>query len=150
LPASNGRSENFAQAVTEVSERMSVLVRDEIELAKAEVGQKVKSIGKGAVAVGAGAVFGVFAIIFALEALAWGLNDVFVDGAGNLWIGFLIVFGVLGALALFAFLFAWRKLRVGAPTPNMAIDEAKKIRATVAAKSPDGSPDVTVSSEVRH
>ena len=30
-----------------------------------------------------------------------------------------------------AFLFAWRMLRVGAPTPTMAIDEAKKIRETV-------------------
>jgi hypothetical protein len=35
LPANNGRSENVAQAITEVSERMSVLVREEIELAKA-------------------------------------------------------------------------------------------------------------------
>jgi hypothetical protein len=131
---------------------MSVLVREEIELAKAEVGQKVKSLGVGAALVAIGAVFGVFAIIFALEALAWGLNDVFVDGAGNLWIGFLIVFGVLLALGLFAFLIAWRKLRVGAPTPNMAIDEAKKIRATVSAKPGDGATDVTVapSSEVRH
>jgi hypothetical protein len=139
LPAENGRSENVAKAMTEVSERMSVLVREEIELAKAEVSQKVSSLVRGAGAVAAGAVFGVFAIIFALEALAWGLNRVFVDGAGDLWIGFLIVFGVLGALALFSFLFAWRKLRVGAPTPNMAIDEAKKIRATVAAKSGDGA-----------
>ena len=30
-----------------------------------------------------------------------------------------------------AFLFAWRKLKVGAPTPKLAIEEAKKIRATV-------------------
>ena len=30
-----------------------------------------------------------------------------------------------------AFLFAWRKLKVGAPTPDMAIDEAKKIADTV-------------------
>jgi hypothetical protein len=37
------------------------------------------------------------------------------------------------------FLFAWRKLRVGPPTPNMAIDEAKKIRETVAASSEVGS-----------
>jgi apolipoprotein N-acyltransferase len=126
---------------------MSVLVREEIELAKAEVSQKVKSLGIGAVLVAIGGVFGVFALIFALEALAWGLNDVFVDGAGNLWIGFLIVFGVLLVMGLLAFLIAWRKLRVGAPTPAMAIDEAKKIRATVAAKSPEGS-DITVSSEV--
>ncbi len=128
---------------------MSVLVREEIELAKVEVTQKVTSLGKGAVAVGAGAVFGVFALIFALEAFAWGLNDIFVAGAGDLWIGFLIVFGVLLLMGLSAFLFAWRKLRVGAPTPKMAIDEAKKIRATVGAKSGDSSADVVVSSEVR-
>jgi Putative Actinobacterial Holin-X, holin superfamily III len=149
LPPDNGRSENFAQAVAEVSERMSVLVREEIELAKAEMSQKATSIGKGAIAVGAGMVFGVFAIIFALETLAWGLDRVLVNGAGDLWIGFIIVFGVLAILALLAFLFAWRKLRVGAPTPHMAIDEAKKIRATVAAKSEDGSTEMTVSTEVR-
>jgi hypothetical protein len=34
-------------------------------------------------------------------------------------------------LTVGAFLFAWRKLKVGAPTPKMAIDEAKKITATV-------------------
>jgi Putative Actinobacterial Holin-X, holin superfamily III len=122
-------------AVSEVSERVSVLVRDEIALAKAEVGQKVASLGKGAVAVILGAVFMVFALIFGIEALAWGLNDIFVSGAGNLWIGFTIVFGVLVVLGLFAFLFAWRKLRVGAPTPKMAIDEAKLIRETVSSKT---------------
>ena len=134
--------------VTEVSERMSVLVRENIELAKAEVTQKATSLGKGAAAVAAGAVFAVFALIFALEALAWGLNDVFVNGAGNPWIGFLIVFGVLLLLALFAFLFAWRKLRVGAPTPDMAIDEAKKTRATVTAKAEEDAA-VSVSTEVK-
>jgi hypothetical protein len=148
LPANNGRSENVAQAITDVSERMSVLVREEIELAKAEVGQKAKSIGMGAIAVGAGAVFGVFALIFALEALAWGFNAILVPGAGSLWEGFLIVFGILALLALGVFLFAWRKLRVGAPTPDMAIVEAKKIRATVQAGSTDDS-GANVSTEVR-
>jgi len=132
LPAEN---ENLAAALTEVTERLSILVREEIELAKAEVVQKGSSLLRGAGAIGAGAVFGVFAIIFGLAALAWALNDIFVTGAGSLWIGFLIVFGVLLVLALVAFLFAWRKLKVGAPTPKMAIDEAKKIRATVTTKS---------------
>src|SRR5579884_4221238 len=116
--------------MTEVSERMSVLVREEIELAKAEVTHKVSSLLRGAGAVAAGAVFGVFAIIFALEALAWGLNRVFVNGAGDLWIGLLIVFGLLGGLAMFSFLFAWRKLRVGAPTPKMAIYYSNNTAAT--------------------
>jgi uncharacterized small protein (DUF1192 family) len=138
-PSRNGRKSNngesFAAVVTQVSERMSLLVREEIELAKAEVTRKAMSIAKGAVAVAAGAVFGVFAVVFALLALAWGIDAILVSGAGDIWIGFLIVFGVLMAAAIGAFLFAWRKLRVGAPKPDMAIDEAKKIRQTVTVKA---------------
>jgi uncharacterized small protein (DUF1192 family) len=133
LPDRNGQPENLAAAVAEVSERMSVLVREEIELAKAEVSQKASSIARGAAAVAAGAVFGVFALVLGLMTLAWGLNSLL----SSIWLGFLITFGVLLVLTVFAFLFAWRKLRVGAPTPKMAIDEAKKIRETVAAK-PEG------------
>jgi uncharacterized small protein (DUF1192 family) len=131
LPASSGNEESFAAAVSEVSERVSVLIRDEIELAKAEVSRKASSMARGAAAVAVGAVFGVFALIFGLETLASWLNDVL----GSLWLGFLIVFGVLLALTVGAFMFAWRKLKVGAPTPTMAIDEAKKIRETVSKKA---------------
>jgi membrane associated rhomboid family serine protease len=123
--------------VTEVSERMSLLVREEIELARVEVTQKVTSIARGAIAVAAGAVFGVFAVIFFLITLAWVADRFLVSGTGDIWIGFGIVLGVLAFLTIASFLFAWRKLRVGAPTPKMAIDEAKKIRETVATK-PEG------------
>jgi hypothetical protein len=133
--------------VTEVSERMSVLIREEIELAKAEVMVKVMSILRGAVAIAAGAIFGVFAVIFALMALAWGLDDVLVNGVGNIWIGFAIVLGVLAVLALGAFIFAWRKLTVGAPTPKMAIDEAKKIRETVATRTEGSGEAVAARTE---
>jgi uncharacterized membrane protein YqjE len=125
LPADN---ENLAAAVTEVSERVSVLVREEIELAKVEITQKATSIGRGAAAAAAGAVFGVFALIFILLTIAWAIND----ATGSLWLGFAIVMVVLILLSAFAFLFAWRKLKVGAPMPDMAIDEARKIRDTVA------------------
>jgi hypothetical protein len=131
----NGNSENITRAVTEVSERMTLLVREEIELAKAEVTQKVTTIAKGAAAVGAGAVFGVFAVMFGLATIAWGINAIVVRGAGDIWIGFMGVTVGLTAFMLAAFIFAWRKLRVGPPTPDMAIDEAKKIRETVAVTS---------------
>jgi uncharacterized small protein (DUF1192 family) len=131
----SGNGESIAAAVTEVSERVSLLVREEFELAKAEVTQKVASIAKGTVAVAAGGVFGIFALIFALLTLAWGLDAILVSGAGDIWIGFAIVFGILSVLALASFLFAWRKLKVGAPKPDMAIVEAKKIRETVAVKA---------------
>jgi hypothetical protein len=106
---------------------VSLLIREEIELAKAEMVTKVSSIARGAVAVVVGAVFGVFALVFGLETAAWGLNS----ALNSIWAGFAIVFAVLLLLTAFAFVFAWRKLKVGAPTPTMAIDEAKKIRSTV-------------------
>ncbi len=124
MPADN---DNLATAVTEVSERVSVLVREEIELAKAEVTEKAMSMARGAAAAAAGAVFGVFGIVFGLLTLAWGLNSLF----SSLWYGFAIVFILLIIATAGAFMFAWRKLKVGPPTPELAIDEAKKIRATV-------------------
>ena len=135
MPGSNGQQDNLAATLTEVTERVTALVHDEIELAKAEMTQKVSSIARGAAAVAAGAVFGVFAVIFFLLFVAWGLDGIFVAGTGDLWLGFLLTFVILGVLTAGAFLFAWRKLKVGAPKPTMAIDEAKKIRATVSAKS---------------
>jgi uncharacterized small protein (DUF1192 family) len=135
LPPETNHAENFTQAVTEVSERVTVLVREEIELAKAEVTTKVSSIVRGAAAVAAGAVFGVFALIFGLATAAWAINQ----ATGLLWPGFAAIFVVLMLMAVGAFLFAWRKLRVGAPTPKMAIDEARMIRETVTAKPTDAS-----------
>ena len=130
MPDSSG-NEKLAAALTDVSERVAALVRDEIELAKAEMTEKVKGIAAGAAAIAAGAVFGIFAVVLGLGTLAWGLNSLL----NSLWLGFLITFVVLIALAAGAALFAWRKLRVGAPTPTMAIDEARKIRSTVTARS---------------
>lgn len=109
---------------------MSVLVREEIELAKAEMTQKASSIARGAAAVAAGAVFGVFAIVFLLLTAAWGLNTL-ID---SLWIGFAIVFALLTLATIGAALFAWRKLRVGPPAPTMALEEARRIRETVSAQ----------------
>jgi hypothetical protein len=138
LPAENGKPDTLGTTVTQVSERMSLLVREEIELAKAEMMVKVTSIARGAVAIVAGAVFAVFMLVLALDTLAWGLDAIIGNVAGDIWIGFAITTGALALLAVAAFLFAWRKLRVGAPTPKMAIDEAKKIRDTVATKSESG------------
>jgi Putative Actinobacterial Holin-X, holin superfamily III len=129
----SGGDENLATAVTEVSERVTLLIREEIELAKVETIAKVTSLARGVVAAAIGAVFGVFALSLGLETLAWGLNSP-IAGTGKIWVGFIITTALLVVLTAAAFLFAWRKLRVGAPTPDMAIDEAKKIRETVGAQ----------------
>ena len=130
MPAENGKPESFAATVTEVSDRVSVLIREEIELAKAEMTIKVTRFAHGIAAVALGAVFGVFAIVFALLTLAWGLNSAF----SSLWEGFAVVLALLLVLTAASFGFAWRKLRAGPPTPALALDEAKLIRETMSAK----------------
>jgi uncharacterized small protein (DUF1192 family) len=133
LPGNDRQRENLVAVVSELSERVTLLVREEIELAKAEVTQKALSLAKGAAAIAVGAVFGLFALIFGLLTVAWGINQ----ATGKLWIGFIAVFGLLLILGILAVLFAVRKLKVGAPAPTMAIDEAKRIRETVTAKTGD-------------
>ena len=124
--------------MTDVSDRMSTLIREEIELAKAELKVKGMQLVRGTMAGLAGAVFGVYGILFALLTIAWALDAILISGAGDIWIGFAIVTAILFLLAIAAFLFAWRKLRVGPPPPQMALNEAKKIRETVATKTEVG------------
>jgi hypothetical protein len=135
----NGQPESIATAITEISDKLTQLVHDEIELAKTEVEIKAKSLAIGSAAVGAGAAFGVFAILFLLLTLAWVIDAIFFSETGSIWVGFFVVFILLVLLVAATGFFAWRKLRVGPPTPQMAIDEARKIRDTVSAQS--GLPD---------
>ena len=133
MAAEEPKPSELGVAVQQVSEKVSVLIREEIELAKAEVTTKVKSLARGAVAAIVGAVFGFFVLIFALLTLAWGLNSLL----NSIWVGFAIVMGLLLFLTGGALGFALRKLKVGAPTPKMAIEEGKKIRATISSGGED-------------
>ena len=131
MAADDTKTSDLGVAVQQVSEKVSVLFREEVELAKAEVTTKVTSLGKGAVIGIVGAVFGFFFLIFALLTLAWGLNSLL----DSIWLGFAIVMGLLLLLTLVAVLIAVKLLKVGAPTPDMAIEEGKKIRATISPSS---------------
>ena len=57
-------------AISEVSDRVTTLVREEIELAKAEVTRKATNLAKGSAGVLAGAVFGVYGVLFLLVTIA--------------------------------------------------------------------------------
>jgi hypothetical protein len=89
-----------------------------------------KSLGMGvAVAIVAG-VLALFALIYFFQALAWFFNDLFDKVNTSPWVGFLIVFGILIAFAGLAGLLGLRWIKKGAPpTPNLAIEEAKRTRA---------------------
>ncbi len=98
--------------------------------------EKATSLARGAAAVAAGAVFGVFAVIFVLLTHRLGAER-HLRQRGRRRLARLPGRAVILLLLLTvgAFLFAWRKLKVGPPTPKMAIDEARKIRETVSASA---------------
>jgi uncharacterized membrane protein YqjE len=127
-PPPGSAEKSLGEIVNEVSEKATLLVREEIELAKAEMQQKVTRIGKGAAFAAVAGAFALFMLIFLLQGLAWLVNDLFNVTSG-IWIGFFVVtIGLLGFGALCAAL-AVRFFKTGAPpTPELAIEEAKKTR----------------------
>jgi uncharacterized membrane protein YqjE len=137
LPADDPTTKNIAQAITEVSEKASLLVREEIELAKAEITARVTKLVKGAVVGLAAGIFAVVGLLYLLESAAWGVWD--LSGWGdNYWFGFLVVALVLFLLGGLAGALAYKALKAGSPpTPEMAIEEAKKIKETVSAAGDD-------------
>ena len=119
---------NLGEIVAEVSEKASLLVHQEVELAKAEVTDKVTKLGKGAAVGAAAAVFLIFGITMFFHFSAWIINDLF--DWSSVWPGFLIVTIFLFLLASIAGFLAYRFFKKGSlPVPEMAIEEARLTRA---------------------
>src|SRR3954453_1870383 len=127
----------LGQAIQEVSERLSLLVREEIELAKVEMTVKATKLGRGiAIGVAAG-IFAVAALIYLLHSLAWGIFAIFSDDPNYVWFGYLVVGGLLLVMGGLAGFLAARFIKSATPpTPKMAIEEAQLIRETVQTSRP--------------
>ncbi len=117
---------SVGELVTDVSQHASTLIREEIELAKAEVSEKVSQLVRGSVVGIVAGVFLFFSLILIMEGVAWLLNDLVFN---NFWAGFFVealLFIVIGAIAV---LVAVRAIKKGAPPiPDQAIEEAKLTR----------------------
>jgi uncharacterized membrane protein YqjE len=134
MPPPDGADKSLGEIVAEVSEKASQLVREEIELAKAEVKDKVSKLTRGAAVAAAAGVFLVFGVTMFFHGLAWFLDDIF-NWEDNIWAGFAVVTALLFLLAILAALLALRLFKKGAPpTPEMAIEEAKRTRAQLEAQ----------------
>jgi hypothetical protein len=136
--AAAGGNPSVAQAIQEVSERAQILVREEIELAKAEVTAKITQLAKGAAVGAAAGIFIVVALLFLLHGFAWLAYYVLPVPDGTFFWGFFLVAGILFLLGAIAGFVASRAFKRGVPpTPDLAIDEAKRIRDTVTADRPE-------------
>jgi uncharacterized membrane protein YqjE len=134
VPPKQDAEKNLGEIVAEVSEKASLLVQQEIELAKAEISQKLTSLTRGTVIGIAAGVFAIFGITMLFHTLAWFLNDLLNWETSN-WAGFLVVTVALFILAGLAAFIAARLFKKGAPpTPDMAIEEAKRTRAELEAQ----------------
>jgi uncharacterized membrane protein YqjE len=124
--------QNIATAITEVSERATLLIREEIELAKAEVAEKATKLIKGAVVGVAAGVFLVMALVFALVGCAWLLYYYLPGNDFTYFWGFFAMAVILVLLGALAGLIAAKAVKRGSPpVPTMAIEEARKIRDAV-------------------
>lgn len=127
---------SVAEMAIDVSERVSYLVREEVELAKAEVTEKVTSLLRGSVVGIAAGVFVLLGLAMFMHAFAWLLNDLFFGD--TIWLGFLVEAAMWFVIAGIAGLIAYKSMKAGAPpVPAMAIEEGKEIKETLQAGSDD-------------
>jgi MFS family permease len=116
------RERPVGDLLRQLADETTTLVRQELELAKAEMTEKGKRAGLGVGMWGAAGVVG----LLALGAFTAGII-LALDGAVPNWLAALIVAAVYGAIA--AFLYFRGKERVdsaGSPMPEQAIDNMKE------------------------
>jgi len=141
-PRKDGKDgpQNIATAITDVSERVALLVHEEVELAKAEVTEKAAKLARGAVVAVAAGIFIVTALFFVLIGFAWLLYyELPIGNEFTYFWGFfamaliLLIFGVLAGLVA-----AKVVKKSSPPVPTMAIEEARLIRETMGSGSEHG------------
>jgi uncharacterized membrane protein YqjE len=129
--ATDSPTQDLSQTVQEISERMSVLVREEIELAKAEVSEKVTKLLKGVVVGVAAGIFVIIGLLFFLHGLAWLAWFALPVSTSSVFWGYFFVAGLRFVMGGLAGYLAARFMKAGQPpVPEMAIDEAQKIKRT--------------------
>ena len=128
-PPPGNANKQLGEIVNDVTSKASLLVKEEIELAKAEITTKAKKLGIGAGLIAVAGVFMVFFLIFFLHMLAIGFADWFELRP---WVGYAMVCILLLVFAAILALVALRMFKKGSPpVPEMAIAEAKKTRASI-------------------
>lgn len=133
--ATESPTHDLAQTVQEISERVTLLVHEEIELAKAEVTGKVTKLLRGIVIGLAAGIFVIVGLLFLLHGLAWLAWYWLPVSSGSFFWGFFVVAGLLFLLGGISGYLAAKFFKGSTPpVPEMAIDEAGKIKRTLMRK----------------
>jgi hypothetical protein len=105
-----------------VAQDLSVLMRQELELAKAEVKQEIAVAGKAGGMLGGAGFAGYMVLLFASIAFWWGLANVMDQG----WAALIVtaVWAVIGAVL---FVVGRSRLKQLSPTPERTVETVKEI-----------------------
>jgi MFS family permease len=128
----DARERPIGELVKDLSSQTSTLVRQEIELARAELQQKGKLAGKGAGMLGAAAM----AALLALGALTAGLVAL-LDTAMATWVAALIVMALWAIVALVLAKAGQKSLQKATPPAPQTVETVKEDIQW--AKNPTGS-----------
>lgn len=123
----------IGQAIGDISDKVTLLVHEEIELAKAEVNSKISKLIRGAVVGVSAGFFVLLGVVALVHAAAWGLYSFKFDP----WLSFLLTAGLLFILAGVAGLIAVKQFKDPSPVPQMAIEEARKTKEAIGQVSGD-------------
>ena len=116
------RDRPTAELVKQLSEQASTLVRQELELAKVELGEKAKRAGIGGGMLGGAGVLGFYAVGALTACFILALTLV-VTG----WLAALIVTAVYAAVAAVLALLGKSKVQAATPpVPERAVDSVKE------------------------
>ena len=115
-------SASVGELVGHVAQDLSTLMRQELDLAKAEVKQEVTKTGKAAGMLGAAGFAGYMVLLFASIAAWWGLANVMNKG----WAA-LIVTGVWAVVGAVLFAVGRRQLREVNPKPERTVETVKEL-----------------------
>ena len=126
------REVSVGQLFADVSNDLSTLMRQEVELAKAEVKAEVAKVGKGAGMMGGAGFAGYMVLLFLSFALWWGLANAMDTGVAALIVA--IVWAVIGAVL---FVTGRGTLRRVHPKPERTVDTVKQIPDAIKSNAGD-------------
>jgi hypothetical protein len=120
-PAATGQSSSdrsLGELISEVTTDLSTLMRQELELAKAELQQSASRAGKGAGMLGGAAIAGHFVLLFLSIALWWAIGA--ATGLG--WSALIVaaIWGVIGGILAVVGRSALKSVR-GIPTTSETV-----------------------------
>jgi hypothetical protein len=113
---------SVGQLISEVTTDLSVLMRQELELAKAEMKVEAKKAGQGAGMFGAAGLAGLMTVVFLSIALWWALSHL----VGHSWSALIvaILWGIVGAVT---FSMGRKKFRQVNPKPERTVDTLQQV-----------------------